>query len=205
MTTIPFTLDVALLSQATTLAQPEIYQSIENANEENSFLLSVPYIHQYSELSMAEKARYGWTACGPTSLTMLMQFEGVNISLSDVLSRLPSSVYRVGVGFADLKSGLKVFGFEAEELDMSVKSISEAVLAGSPVAVNIQNYVGVNGHEIVVVGVYQNSDGEVVSLIVNDPSTRENERFDVLSDRLLKSPQGFNTPLGGTKPFIIAK
>jgi hypothetical protein len=210
-------LDSALLSVvvalATTTNTPASVPQQENTavvantryiiNDDKNVALNVPFIHQIENLPEDKKTLIGTTACGPASLTMAFNYLGLNISLWDVIDKLPDTVYVKGRQFYNLPSGAELFDLKTVSFKNSPKNIYEALKNGHPVILNIQNYDGITGHAVVVTGI-KGFDGEKAEgLIVNDPYGGSDREFKYLSDSSLEQPEGYINYIGILDPFYV--
>jgi hypothetical protein len=176
-------------------------------NTESAVLLDVPYVHQKEDLENTQDAWAGGSACGPASLTMALNFNDEDFDLIDVVNSLPSNVYVKGSMFYNLTKGPEEFGYKANEISISTKEIFETLKLGHPILMNIQNYDGITGHEIVVVGIkgYDENTKTADSLIVHDPFGSAYREFEYINETTLRQPEGYFLPIGTLKPFYITK
>jgi hypothetical protein len=165
--------------------------------------LEVPFVHQYDDLPDSAKPIIVKSACGPAALTMSFQSIGVETDLMTVINKLPTSVYIKGVQFYDLPSGAKVYDKKSQVLEPTPAAIYQALRAGHPVIMNVQNYNGILGHALVVTGI-RGFDGEkAASLIIHDPYVGPNREFFYQSSKTLRQPEGFTNYIGHVKPFYL--
>lgn len=173
---------------------------------EGTLNLEVPYVNQYHDLPKDRQAQIGWTACGPTSLTMSFLYHGVDTNLITVIDKLPSEVYVKGAQFYNLKKGAEIYDFEAVEVEKSARGIYNALKEGYPVIINVQNYMGYVGHGMVVTGIkgFNEETGTAVSLIVHDPTAGPNQEFKFTDPTTLEQPEiGVTNYIGTINPFYI--
>ncbi|MCL5411827.1 MAG: C39 family peptidase [Patescibacteria group bacterium] len=142
-------------------------------------IANVPYIHEYASLDDTDKPNVQWTACGPASLTMALNYAGVSDRLSVVARKLSDAgIYSWGnLTVGQLSSGPALWGKKMVVVENSPAGIYNALKDGHPVVINVGNYnnkeVEYNdpargGHFMVVVGI-KGFDGEYAkSLIIND-------------------------------------
>jgi hypothetical protein len=137
-------------------------------------LPNVPYVHEYYSLLNEDPEvvkKIWWSACGPASLTMALQYLTVpgTETLWSVIKKLPSDVYIQGDQTYNLTKGAAVFGKKAVSLERSATGIYKALKAGHPVILNVTNYNGSVGHYMVVVGIIGYDGKNARSLIIHDP------------------------------------
>jgi hypothetical protein len=170
---------------------------------ESEILLDVPYINQVKNLEETEDFWAGGSACGPASLTMVVNDKGASFDLQTVVNRLPTSVYVKGKMFYDLKSGPSYLGYVSNEIEINTTEIYKTLAEGHPIVMNIQNYDGITGHAIVVVGI-KGYDGEkAISLVAHDPFKAPYQVFEYINEATLKQSSGWVTPIGIIKPFYV--
>ena len=184
----------------------------ENFNKTNesklkNIKLNIPYVNQKDDLKDTEYEKIGGSACGPATITMALKSKGENIDLKKVIDELPDSVYVKGKMFYDLTAGPKYFGFKAIQIEPTIKSVYETLKTGEPILMNIQNYDGVTGHEVLVVGIknYSEETKSADSLIVHDPFREAYREFPIISEHYLEQPEGYKLFIGTLKPFYIEK
>lgn len=207
-----------------TLAQPEIppetqptVETVSSKKEESDerFIkhsetdieLHVPFVHQYNDLPEDRRGEIQYTACGPTSLTIAFKYEGVETNLITVIDELPASVYTKGIGFYDLPSGAGLYNFEAVVIETSPQAFYDTLAEGHPIIINVQNYNGVIGHAMVVVGIigFDREDNSAEALIVHDPTGGRKRIFEYDSETTLKQPGGYINIFGTGEPFYLKK
>lgn len=205
------------LSTIDTFESQLVYKNSEPVeNEENSIfmfkngshvLLNVPYTNQKEDLKDTPDGWAGGSACGPSAITMALNFNNEDISLYDVVNSLPSTVYVKGGMFYDLTSGPEYFGYTANEIDINTEQIFNTLSEGYPILLNIQNYDGITGHEVVVVGIksYDADTKTAKSLIVHDPFKSPYREFKYVNETTLQQPEGWYLPIGIIDPFYITK
>lgn len=170
---------------------------------DSSIILNVPFVHQIDDLTEQEKTIIRSTACGPAALTMLFKFHGKDTNLSEVISKLPNSVYVKGQRFYNLAKGPEYFSMKAAQIEKSPNDIFEILQKGEPIILNVQNYDGITGHALVIVGMLD-FDGEKASaLIVHDPYVGPYRQFPYESEEVLRQPEGYLNYLGIMNPFYI--
>jgi len=165
--------------------------------------LIVPFTHQYDDLDDTDKGVVNYSACGPAVLTMAVKFLGANVSLSDVISKLPNTVYVKGDRFYKLTDGPGYLSREAVEIENSPKQIYNVLAGGFPVVLNIQNYDGIVGHAVLVVGIKGFNGETAESLIVHDPFVGPYREFKYYNASTLMQPEGYYNPIGTLKPFYV--
>jgi len=196
-----------LLFAATTLTsanslpaeQPNNFQ--ENTTE--NVVLNVPYVNQKTDLPENKKDEILGSACGPAALTMVFKYLGEDTTLYDVISRLPTDVYIKGKMFYNLPGGAKYFGYKATSFKNTPKNIYDQLKKQNPVIMNVQNYNGITGHAIVVVGIKGYDGQKATSLIVHDPWTEAYKEYQYINANTLKQTEGYVLPIGSLDPFII--
>ncbi len=194
-------LAITSLSNNSALAAEPANNFLENTTE--NVVLSVPFVHQIDDLPEDKKAEIRTTACGPAALTMIFNYMGMDVSLYEVIEKLPTEVYVRGRMFYRLDKGPKEFELAGVQFKNSPKAIFEQLKAEKPVVLNIQNYDGITGHAVVVVGM-KGFDGENArSLIVHDPWVGPYREFEYINANTLKQPEGYNLPIGILDPFVI--
>jgi hypothetical protein len=171
-------------------------------NDEN-IVLNVPFVHQIDDLSEEEKPLVRSTACGPSALTMLLSFHGNTIPLDEVIAKLPTSVYVKGQRFYNLYKGPEYFSFTSVKVGREPKDIFATLQKGEPIILNVQNYDGITGHALVIVGML-NFDGEKAStLVIHDPFVGPYRSFLYETNGILKQPEGYKNYIGNLEPFYI--
>lgn len=188
-------------ANATEPVKPADY-TIEQGQD---IVLDVPFLNQKEALVGTPDEWAGGSACGPTAIAMALKYEGENYSLYEVVNSLPTNVYVKGVQFYNLKEGPKQFGYIATEIEIDTKEIFRVLSEGNPILMNVQNYDGITGHEIVVVGIIGFDGENAKSLIVHDPFTTAYREFEYINEKTLKQPEGYVLPIGIIKPFYITK
>lgn len=174
---------------------------LENTTE--NVVLSVPYVHQVNDLPEDKKAEIGSTACGPASLAMVFKYMHLDAQLYEVIEKLPSSVYLRGARFYRLNEGPKIYDLTGVSFKNSPKEIFAKLNEQKPVIINVQNYDGITGHALVVVGM-KGFDGEnAKSLIVHDPWVGPYREFEYVNANTLKQPEGYWLSIGTLDPFVI--
>ncbi|MBI2414541.1 C39 family peptidase [candidate division WWE3 bacterium] len=169
--------------------------------------LSAPYVNQKEDLKDTEYENIGGSACGPAALTMALKNKGLDIELKKVIDELPNSVYVKGAMFYDLTSGPKYFGYKAIQIEPSIQAIYETLQKNEPILLNVQNYDGITGHELLVVGIknYSEDTKTATSLIVHDPFREAYREFPIISKTHLEQPEGYKLAIGTLKPFYIVE
>lgn len=174
-------------------------------NSDRDVVLRVPYVHQYEDLPEDQKPIIMKSACGPTVLTMLFKFNGIEADLMAVINKLPASVYVKGDQFYNLPKGAELYNFNTQFVGSDATSIYETLKDGKPIIMNIQNYNGIIGHAVVVAGI-MGYDGESAEyLIIHDPYSGPYRKFEYNSPRTLTQPEGYTNYIGTVRPFILVK
>lgn len=188
-----------------TFASAPVEPAPYTISNSQDIVLDVPYVNQKEDLMNTSDAWAGGSACGPAAITMALQYENEIYSLYDVVNALPTNVYVKGRMFYNLSAGPRQFGYVANEINIDTKEIHDVLQMGKPVLMNVQNYDGITGHEIVVVGML-GFDGETAkSLIVHDPFTHGYREYEYINEHTLRQPEGYILPIGIIKPFYISK
>lgn len=179
----------------------------ENPNfiikEEKNVILDAPFIHQVDNLPKDQRALIRGTACGPSAITMVLKHLGSDIELMDVINKLPNSVYVKGDRFYNLTKAAEIFSKKAVSFENSPENIYNVLNSGHPVILNVQNYDGITGHAVVVVGIMGYEDNSAVSLIVHDPFVGAYRKFDYINNHTLRQPEGYVLPIGIMQPFYM--
>ncbi len=202
------TLTLVSLVLATSLSKGIEQKNIPSSpkfiqKDEHTILLDVPFVNQINDLPESAKQLIKGSACGPASLTMAFNYYGQNLSLYEVIQKLPASVYVKGERFYQLQKGPDYFGFKSRSFKNSPQNIYNALEEGNPVILNLQNYDGITGHAVVVVGIKNYTDGRADSLIINDPFRERNMEFAYIDANHLKQPEGYVNSIGTLDPFYI--
>jgi hypothetical protein len=181
----------------------------ENAQESTgeTFKLSVPYVNQKENLIGTKYEEIGGSACGPATIAMALQYNNEKTSLETVIDTLPDTVYAKGKMFYDLNSGPEYFGYTAIPLEINMEQIHKTLKNAHPILMNVQNYDGITGHEILVVGMknYDSTTKTAEAIIVHDPFREAYREFKILNNNTLQQPEGYTLPIGILKPFYIIK
>jgi len=173
--------------------------------DEENIVLRVPYVHQYEDLPEEYKPVIMKSACGPSALTMLFKYDGIDTDLVEVIDQLPTNVYVKGVQFYNLPKGADLYEFDTEFIGSDATIIYNTLKNEQPIILNIQNYNGIIGHAVVVVGI-MGYDGESADyLIIHDPYVGPYRKFIFESPRTLVQPEGYTNYIGTVKPFILIK
>ena len=166
-----------LLTSCSGIVTPELPENLEiqKENETNYVYLDVPY-EKYAGLN--------W--CLPASGAMTFKYFGINISQSQIASKVideygMSSVYR----FISYAKGM---GFEAKYQNKTLEEIKALLNSETPL-IAVQNYslTILKSHARVVIGY----DDEKQEIITNDPTIGKDYRIsyaDFLSLNLNSSP-----------------
>ena len=170
---------------------------------ESEILLDVPYVNQVDGLEGTSDAWAGGSACGPASLNMVINDKGKTYDLQTIVNRLPTSVYVKGRMFYDLSAGPEYFGFKTTEIEINTKVIYETLAEGNPIVMNIQNYDGITGHAVVIVGMKGFDGTTAKSLIAHDPFKAPYQVFEYINETTLRQESGWITPIGTIKPFYV--
>lgn len=176
-------------------------RSLENTTE--NVVLSVPFVHQIDDLPEDKKDEIETTACGPASLTMIFKYLDLDISLYEVIEKLPSNVYVRGRMFYQLDKGPAEFDLRSISFKNSTQEIYNRLKNEQPIVLNIQNYDGITGHAVVVVGIKGFDGVKAKSLIVHDPWVGPYREFEYINENTLKQPEGYYLPIGILDPFVI--
>jgi len=200
---IPFI--TALLTTPPALAEEVQENPIYHVRNESDILLDVPYVNQKDDLIGTENEWAGGSACGPASLTMVFNYFDRNYQLENVVNELPTTVYVKGRMFYDLPSGPSYFGFTSHDVEVNTIEIYKALDAGHPLIMNIQNYDGITGHAVVVVGIRGFDGTNAKSLVVHDPFRAPYRVFDYVNENTLLQPEGYMLPIGILKPFYVTE
>uniref|UniRef100_A0A7C4XNB0 Peptidase C39-like domain-containing protein n=1 Tax=candidate division WWE3 bacterium TaxID=2053526 RepID=A0A7C4XNB0_UNCKA len=182
-------------------------QVVTNESTLETIKLGIPYINQKEALIGTQYEQIGGSACGPATIAMALNYANEKIDLESVITKLPGTVYVKGKMFYDLMSGPKYFGYSAVPIESGVDKIYGVLKSGNPILMNIQNYDGITGHEIVVVGIknYDRANKTAEALIAHDPFREAYREFKILNDSTLEQPEGYYLPIGILKPFYIVK
>lgn len=176
---------------------------IRNTNQE--IVLNVPFIHQKDNLKGTDLEWAGGSACGPAAITMALKFNGEDYTLEEVVNKLPTNVYVRGRMFYDLMAGPEQFNYKANEIEINTEQMYKTLKSGNPILLNVQNYDGITGHEVVVVGIrgYNEETKTAKSLIVHDPFRAPYREFEFINSHTLRQPEGYYNPIGIINPFYI--
>lgn len=167
--------------------------------------IDAPFVHQIDDLPKDLKPIIRSTACGPAVLAMVLNHQGNNFTLEEIISKLPSSVYVKGDRYYNLMAGPNYFGYTSNKIEKSPKSLFKILNKGFPIILNVQNYDGITGHALVVIGM-KGFDGEhAESLIVHDPYRNASREFKYINDNQLQQPEGYINYIGHNAPFYITK
>ncbi|MFA6981987.1 MAG: C39 family peptidase [Patescibacteria group bacterium] len=194
-----------LSTKDTPLEQITAEGSVFLAKSEENIVLKVPFVHQIDDLSEKEKPLVRTTACGPAALTMLFRFHGTNVSLEEVIAKLPTTVYVKGQRFYNLYKGAEYFSMTSTEIEKTPKSIFETLEKGEPIILNVQNYDGITGHALVVVGMIGFDGEKASSLVVHDPFVGPYRVFPYASETTLDQPEGYKNYIGILNPFYVTE
>jgi hypothetical protein len=168
-----------------------------------NILLNVPYFHQVRDLTEKNKQIAENTACGPTVAAIMLQNEGMNVNINDVLAIVPNYVYQPGVGFYRMDKFAPYFNKEAVLIDFSHKNIYDALNQGKVVFLNVKNYDGSYGHALAIVGM-KGFDGEKAeSLIIHDVWVGPYREFKFTSNDTLEQPEGYTNYINKSLLFYI--
>jgi hypothetical protein len=155
-----------------------------------NILLNVPFFHQYNTLSDYNKQLAEKTACGPTAAAIMLQNEGMNVDVNDVLAIIPNNVYQPKVGFYQMDKFAPYFNKEAVKVEFSHKNIYDVLNQGKVLFLNVKNYDSGYGHAMVIVGM-KGFDGERAdSLIIHDVWVGPYREFKFNSYDTLVQPEG---------------
>ena len=186
-------------------AHAETVETVHETLTDTAVQLRVPYTHQFEDLPEDRQDEIGWTACGPTALTMSFNFHGIDTDLINVIDQLPNDVYIKGSMFYNLPKGADLYDFDTTSIEISAQAFYDTLVAGHPIILNVQNYDGITGHALVVTGIrgFDAETNTATSLIVNDPFVEEGREFPFLSTTTLQQPEGWVNYIGTLKPFYI--
>lgn len=196
-------------TQGTSAFAEKNQNSIFIKNNESEILLDVPFVNQKEDLKNTPDEWAGGSACGPSALTMALKFNGEDTTLYEVANTLPTSVYIKGRMFYNLTKGPEYFGYESVEIDINGETLATDIYntlkSGNPILLNVQNYDGITGHEVVVVGIkgYNAETKTAKSLIVHDPFRAPYREFEFINPTTLRQPEGWYLSIGILKPFYI--
>jgi hypothetical protein len=155
-----------------------------------NILLNVPFFHQYDSLSDYNKQLAQKTACGPTAAAIMLQNEGMNVDVNDVLAIIPNSIYQPKVGFYQMDQFAPYFNKEAVMMEYSHKNIYETLNQGKVVFLNVKNYDSGYGHAMVIVGMRGFDGQKAESLITHDVFVGPYREFKFVSYDTLRQPEG---------------
>jgi hypothetical protein len=172
-------------------------------NTPETIVLNVPFVHQIEDLPNDYKTIIKTTACGPASIAMALDFLGEKESLKDVIDKLPDTVYIKGKKFYNLYDGPKYFGKKSVVIGYTAKEIYEELSKEHPIILNVQNYDGITGHALVIVGIKNYKDEKAESLIVHDPFRAPYREFKFLTENTLQQPEGYQNTIGSLSPFYV--
>jgi hypothetical protein len=168
-----------------------------------NILLNVPYFHQVRDLTEKNKQIAENTACGPTVAAIMLQNDGMNVDVNDVLAIVPNYVYQPRVGFYRMDKFAPYFNKEAVLIDFSHKNIYDALNQGKAVFLNVKNYDGSYGHALAIVGM-KGFDGEKAeSLIIHDVWVGPYREFKFTSNDTLEQPEGYTNYINKSLLFYI--
>ncbi len=202
---------IALLIAKTAITSTSLETAISHQDstfsykDKNTIILNVPYINQITDLPEDKKSEIGTTACGPAALTMVLNFHGYHLSLYDVIDKLPETVYLKGKRFYDLPKGPEYFEAKSDSFENTYKSIFNHLSDGEPIIINVQNYDGITGHAMVVVGMINYDGKRAESLVIHDPYVGAYREFKYINEQILQQPEGYTLPIGTLRPFIITE
>lgn len=167
-------------NQVTAKIDSETLNEFEVFTDEGA-ILKVP---EYYQIDAENEAGYDTgTLCGPTSLSMLLDFHGVDNTIGDMASR----VYVKGSGSSadTLVKEAKLKGFDKAryEVGKDLEFVEKSIRAGKPFIANIIDPTSGNGHYVVVIGI----TGDKV--IINDPIT-SGIRLEWTRDEFMKAWKG---------------
>ena len=144
--------------------------------------LSVPYYEQPDSYT-----------CGPTSLMMIMEYYGVRKTVNQIskyCAGIGDSPYYDGIGPATIVSAAKYYGFPAAAQKYGWSELKRAIEDNHPVIGHLHITAGGNprcypddtplyssftgGHYVVVRGLQADANGNVLYVVINDPSKGSN-------------------------------
>ena len=144
--------------------------------------LSVPYTAQPDSYT-----------CGPTSTRMIMSYYGTWYTVSAISNYMASwgdSPYYDGVGPAAIVAAGQHYGFSATAQKYGLTELKNAIQNGHPVVGHLQIFGGgspryypsgtplyssfTGGHYVAVVGLKADANGNVLYVVINDPSKGSN-------------------------------
>jgi len=136
---------------------------VDGTNELSAFYVyEVPYVHQNDTY---------W--CGPASLTMVLNYWGVNVTQQEVAAEIYDPATNLTY-ISEMKSYPQQHGFNTEELNGSLTHLKRWIKKGAPLIVlqkfSLQNAYG---HYRTIVG--YNDENELV--ITFDPSLGRNHNI----------------------------
>jgi len=180
-----------------------VFPSIFIISNDERIQLNVPYFSQLNDISDKVKEKVGSTACGPAVVAMALKYIKLDVTLDNVISKLPNSVYIKGKGFNDILGASKYFDKESVKVAQNPKAIYETLKQGFPVILNIQNFDGISGHAVLVTGIKGFDGKKAYSLIVNDPYYGSLMEYKYISANSLLQPKGYINTIGPVQPFYI--
>lgn len=119
----------------------------------------------------------GKGGCGPTSLAMIINSFGGNVTPLDVANYSVKAGYRVdgvGTSWGLFTTGAKAFGLNGTQISRSKESIKSAIVSGQPIISSMtRGHFTNNGHFIVIADC--NEDGSKV--YIKDPNSEEKSKW----------------------------
>lgn len=187
---------IAISMFSTTLVYAEESQKL-------NIVLNVPYFNQVTNLTPRNKTIVENTACGPTAAAIMLQNEGMDISVNDVLAIVPNYVYQPKVGFYQIDKFAPFFNKEAVKIEFSHKNIYDTLNKGKVVFLNVQNYEGSYGHAMVIVGMKGFDGQKAESLIIHDVWVGPYREFKFIGNSTLEQPEGYSNYINTSLLFYI--
>jgi len=185
------------------IANTKTALDIPTPSTPQSVVLEVPFVDQIENLPTEKKKEIRNTACGPAAITMALNYMNYNISLWDVIDKLPTTVYIKGKMFYNLPAASNEFDKVSVSIAEDYKSIYETLKDEKPIIMNIQNYDNITGHAVLVVGIKNFNGTTAESLIVHDPYRGPYREFKYYNKRTLVQPEGYLNYIGTLKPFYL--
>lgn len=186
------------------IANTKIAHDMPTPSTPQSVVLEVPFVDQIENLPSEKKKEIRNTACGPAAITMVLNYMKYDISLWDVIDKLPTTVYVKGKMFYNLPAASTEFDKVSVSITNDYKTIYETLKDKKPIIMNIQNYDNITGHAVVIVGIKNFNGTTADSLIVHDPYRGPYREFKYYNETTLIQPEGNMNYIGTLKPFYLA-
>lgn len=141
---------------------------------ENDIPLFIQWDKRWSLFSYGKSGTIGSSACGPTSLTMIVVglTGDTSINPKTIADYSVSNGYRVeniGTSWCLMTTGAEHFGLKGTQISINANEISESLRNGKPIIASMKKgHFTKSGHFIVLKGITE--DGKI---IVNDPNSYE--------------------------------